>query len=207
MIDQHKHYLNGHLAEALIYQAIGRAITEWPWVETSLFALAHCLMSTSYETSSTVFFHLKSAENKTALVDKLCRLHLPQQIYQSSWMAVRKNLSLPIENRNALAHSSLAWTDSDDARSGKVFPLHITSNFVDFSSSKKGGLDLADIHGMAEDFVALSNLIMSFVFMHFPDYRERLAVLPANLLQDLETIHSMATAKAPVERDPSEKQP
>lgn len=207
MIDQHKRYRNTRVAEALIFQAVGQAITEWPWVGKSLFALTHCLMNTSYETSSTVFFHLKSAENKVALVDKLCRLHLAPSIYQTEWVPIRKNLSLPIENRNALAHSSLSWIDSDDARSGKVFPLFITQNFVDHASSGKGGYLLEDIKGMAEDFVALSNVIMGFVFKHFPDYQERLASLPTNLLQDLETIHNMANATAPVERGPLEKQP
>src|SRR5215203_5229220 len=71
--------------------------------QTETVMLAHCFMEARYEVSSTVFFHIKSAENKLSLVDKLCRLRLTQHVWQGEWRALRKEIDAYIDVRNDMA--------------------------------------------------------------------------------------------------------
>jgi hypothetical protein len=93
--------------EAIIapfYLAIGRAIARWQHVEAGLFVLAHAVMQTDYKYSSVVFFHIKSADSKVELVDRLCRAHFDKTIIKNEWTALLKDLNAAVAFRNSIAH-------------------------------------------------------------------------------------------------------
>ena len=129
-----------HALTAEFQAKLGRALTRWQYVETGLFVLAHALMETRYEVSSTVFFHIKSAENKLSLVDKLCRLNLSQQVWQGEWRDLRKELSAHIDIRNALAHFEVMFVDRPVSTGGTWIELGLVTHHLDIYSAR-GGTD------------------------------------------------------------------
>jgi hypothetical protein len=93
-----------HLALRRLKEAIGEALMRWQHVETALFLIAHGLMGPDYEINSITFFHIKSAESKVSLTDKLIIHCCNKQICASRWKPIKREIENLITFRNGLAH-------------------------------------------------------------------------------------------------------
>src|ERR1700730_5452807 len=59
---------------------------------------------TDYKYSSIVFFHIRSADSKVKLVDRLCHAHFDKTIIKKEWTPLLKDLNSAVEIRNSIAH-------------------------------------------------------------------------------------------------------
>jgi hypothetical protein len=82
---------------APFYRAVGKASARWQRVEAGLFILAHAIMQTAYQYSSIVFFHIRSADSKVKLVDRLCHAHFDKTIIKKEWTPLLKDLNSAVE--------------------------------------------------------------------------------------------------------------
>jgi hypothetical protein len=85
-----------------IFEAYGLAMARWQYVETALYFIVHCVMGTTEEISSLVFFRIRSAETKIALANDMVLDRLPSA--RDNWNALRKRLKDDLEARNRFAH-------------------------------------------------------------------------------------------------------
>lgn len=93
----------------ILYAELGKALTGWQHVETAMYFNAHCFMGTEHRISSTVFFQIRSAENKLALLDRLVIAKTPVKVWAegSRWKSIVKEVRKAIDFRNCLAHFEL----------------------------------------------------------------------------------------------------
>src|ERR1700736_7018946 len=89
---------------APFYRAVGKASARWQHVEAGLFILAHAIMQTDYQYSSIVFFHIRSADSKVKLVDRLCHAHFDKTIIKKEGTPLLKDLNLAVENTPSNTH-------------------------------------------------------------------------------------------------------
>jgi hypothetical protein len=188
------------------HKAIGKALANWQHVETALYMLVHCLLGTSHANSSIVFFHIKSAENKVQLVDRLCYEHLSQRAYASTWKNIRTDLANLIDLRNGIAHFELTGIDLARMKEPRPtqFPVAISSHHLDVAAHRNGtarGLYLEPLEAVAAEFIAMTNRIAQFVVDHVPHWRHHVARLPHSLQQALGIDRKMGSSAKP-ERPP-----
>ena len=172
-------------------KALGSALAQWQHIEAALYTLAHCLMEAPHEVSSIAFFHVKSAESRIGLVDKLCEHRLAQETYQQKWVPVRKQVAHLIEVRNAIAHFEMAWLDADFAKGKTKFPIIISSHHLDVHANRHGAktLYIENLWQADHGFHECAKLIWEFVVGSVPHWRQRAALLPPNLLLVLDSVH------------------
>lgn len=94
---------------APLYQAMGRSMGRWQYVETSMFILAHAIMGTDYKYSSAVFYLLKGADMKLQLLSRLCEAHFEDAVLKTEWNLLRKEIKSAIGFRNGLAHFEVSY--------------------------------------------------------------------------------------------------
>jgi hypothetical protein len=180
------------------HQKLGLALTRWQNVETSLFGLAHALMETRYEISSTVFFHTKSAEAKLQLVDKLCLACLPEDVLNDEWHKLKKAVSNHIIARNAMAHSEVLLVDKPPSKSGiPSLAIALRPHHLDAQSARKAASKTryaADISRAAREYLECAQALMRFAVQHIPDWQQRVAQLPPSLRLALKAINDEKTS-------------
>jgi hypothetical protein len=94
---------------APLYQAMGRAMGRWQYVETGMFILAHAIMGTDYKYSSAAFYLLKDADMKLQLLSRLCEAHFEDAVLKTEWNPLRKEIKSAIGFRNGLAHFEVSY--------------------------------------------------------------------------------------------------
>lgn len=194
-------------AETELYAALGRALARWQHVETSLYVLAHALMRTGAEISGITFFHIRSAESKVQLLEKLCRQLLDKNLYQSDWVPLRKDLVNPIDVRNSMAHFEVVWLDHEFAKSVGEHPVMIYAHHLDTYANRKGGrgLNLKSLREADRVFKELAERLIHFV-SRVPLWQQQEASLPLRLQQYLQTVRKkgIAPAQPPPPQSPHE---
>lgn len=175
-------------AQQHFYRALGHAITNWQGVEAGLYVLVHCCLGTSAERSSIAFFHIKSAESKLGLADKLCRLDLVEKTYRAHWVPLRKKITANVDLRNALAHFEASWVPPQ-AKGKTAFPIALTPNSLDQARAREDGnvpaLFVEQLHELAEDFLIRSKELIAFSRSHLPGWQQHASTLPRDLRQAL----------------------
>lgn len=185
--------------EAAFLQALGRAFTRWQHVETAFYVLAHGLMRTSPEISSLVFFHIRSAENKIGLLDKLCHNGISQVAYQRHWVPLRKSLENPIDVRNSMAHFEVVWLDDGIVASTSTLNMMIYTHHLDTHANRGGGRGLT-VEALRQadcEFKSLAEAMIAFGAEHVPDWPQQAASLPQRLQQYLQSVANKATPPTP----------
>jgi hypothetical protein len=170
-----------------IHKTLGRSLERWQHVETALYVLTHCLMGTSHATSSIVFFHIKSAENRLSLIDKLCLQHLKQRAYGGNWKDLRTLIADHIKLRNGIAHFELSGLKMSKlpTPAPTKFPIVISAHQLDVDAHHSGagkGLYLESIEATGTEFTELANNIARFTCDHVPHWRQHVTSLPRNLV-------------------------
>lgn len=191
-----------------LHEALGEALTRWQHVERSLYLVTHCLIGASHEATSIVFFHIKSAESKLALTDKLCRQFLTQAAYQGAWRDLRKSLTSLIDLRNGMAHFGVVNFDIEELPKPRRtrFPIMLAAHDLDVSAVRDGtskGLFLETVRDAGLRYVAASIDLIRFGFDHVPHWQPHIRSLPPNLQQHLQTFprkkESVGSRKSPPE--------
>jgi len=131
MVEKHT---NGDLI-APFYRALGLATSRWQHVEAAIFVLFHALLNTENQYSSAVFFHIKSADSKLQLLDRLCRVHFGKTIIDNEWKRLCGDVKNAVESRNKIAHYetnyilNVDWLDPDNP------PVALTPPHLDAKSA------------------------------------------------------------------------
>jgi hypothetical protein len=192
---------NQKIIEATIapfYLAIGRAMARWQYVEAGLFVLAHAIMQTDYQYSSVVFFHIKSADSKVKLVDRLCRAHFDKTIIKNEWTALLKDLNSAAEIRNSIAHWEANFILDVSVLEPWEPPIALTPHHLDArAQADTRGATTNTLNQTAEEFLALANRLLRFVAPHFSDKALRSTNLPQRLLLYLENSRNDAPTPRP----------
>jgi hypothetical protein len=181
-------------------RAIGHALTRWQYIETALFALAHCLMEAPYKTSSVIFFHIRSAESKFSLIERLLFGLPAYQKHVRTWKALKKDFEELAEFRNALAHFEISWLDAKWAEGKTQYPIVLSAHHMDTrrTNSGKNGLFVEQILEGANAFNRYTERMIEFVAELFPDIEQRSEQLPPPLRQILLThFHRNVTVEQP----------
>lgn len=168
------------------HKAIGEALANWQHVETSLYILFHCLPGTTYENSSLVFFHIKSAENRLSLIDKLCLQHLSQRTYGNEWKDLKTRIRRFIEARNGIAHFEITGVQLEDMPKPRHtnYPIIISPNHLDVSASHSGMVKTLFVETLIELSAVLaiaSQRIVQFSVDHVPNWQQHATSLPQSL--------------------------
>lgn len=168
-----------------MHRAIGKAITRWQYVETSLYIVTHCMLRTDAARSSAMFFHIESARSKVSVTDKLCRIGLKQDTYQRHWRPIKTDVGKAVDFRNALAHFDLTLLDPDAVVRGEfgatAHPIALVPNShapASLNGDDVKGLHLEQVQELSDLFHDLTVSLVEFVPHHIPDWRQLAASLP-----------------------------
>lgn len=185
--------------ETVFFEALGRALARWQYIETAMYVLAHALMRTTSEISSIAFFHIRSAEQKLALLEKLCRHGVPQAAYQTRWIPLRKSMANPIEVRNSMAHFEPTWVDDEYAKSTSELNMVIYTHHLDIHANRDGGkgLNVEALRQAEREFRAMAGTMIKFAADCVPDWPQQAASLPQRLQPFLQEIPKTATTPRP----------
>lgn len=182
-----------------MHRAIGKAITRWQYVETSLYIVTHCMLRTDAARSSAVFFHIESARSKLGVTDKLCRIGLKQDTYQRHWRPIMADVGKAVHFRNALAHFDLTLLEPAAVARGEfgvtVHPIALVPN-SHAPASLNGdvkGLHLEQVQDLSDLFYDLTIALVEFVPRHLPDWQKLAASLPPETQQLLANRQSRAS--------------
>jgi hypothetical protein len=163
-------------------EAIGGAMMRWQHVETALFLIAHGLMGPDYTINSITFFHIKSAESKLALVDKLLSHDLQQREYVSAWKPIKSKVSNMIEMRNGLAHFEGFMVAPEFAKDfPSSFPVGVSSHHLDAHSARSGmvkSLTVEAIEQIAMELLSTTNDLIRFARQNVPSLEAKAGSLP-----------------------------
>lgn len=184
----------------VLHTAIGRALARWQYIETGLYLIAHGLLGSSHKASSITFFHIKSAEAKLALVDKLILAFMPQRVFASEWKAIRGDVNDALGIRNAIAHFELIAFDPQRRPKGTKFDFALTPHHLDTNAGRSGTVKTLFVENLdkaADGYLMVARDLLRFVVQHVPNWQQQEASLPPDLQQVLETIRSEVTATAP----------
>lgn len=137
--------------EAQLYQALGLALTRWQHIETAMYLGAFFLMKTDHKACATAFFHIKSAESKFSLVEKLIGQAISQHERQIYWKPLSKEISDIIDFRNALAHFEVFFLTDYELK--KINPqtkyrYALAPHHLDPSHSRGGSVKLLSVEQM-----------------------------------------------------------
>ncbi len=167
---------------APFYQAIGRTMSRWQYVEASMFWLAHAIMGSEFKYTSAVFFLITSADAKLRLVNALCKSYFSEEQYQVVWRPIEKDIRAAIKFRNGVAHfeSNLvtdpSYLDADEP------PIVLSPHHLDHG--KRGKSDAASTNNMneaAEEFLRLANALIDMVARYIPRERINMTDCPEQL--------------------------
>lgn len=184
----------------VLYNGLGQALARWQYIETGMFLIAHVLMATSYKASSIAFFHIRSAESKLQLIDKLACAILDQTTLKREWKPLRKDIDDAIDFRNALAHFEVSWIDPARVQ-GTAFPIALSAHHLDHHAVRGGAVKALFIENLwqaAREYLDLAKRIMRFSANHLPDFERHIALLPPHLQQALETIRNESSPAGPL---------
>ncbi len=153
-----------------------------------MFVLCHALLKTDYRYSSEVFFHIKSADSKGQLLDRLCRTHFAKEIIETEWKPLYKEIKAAIIARNSIAHYEANYIIDFSILDPNEPAIALTPHHLDAKAQdnpNKQAIRTKDLTVMGERFLQLSLLILRFVSAHFQLRRLRATRLPPRLLQYL----------------------
>jgi hypothetical protein len=101
----------------LFYEAIGKAVTNWQWVEDVLGILFSHLMSpenvTSKISATAAYYSVTGFRSRLALVDSAAAMQWGEPRIKK-WKALEKRIAKQSETRNHFAHFSMQETPSED---------------------------------------------------------------------------------------------
>ena len=165
-------------------EAIGEALMRWQHVETALFLIAHGLMGPDYEINSITFFHIKSAESKVSLTDKLIIHCCNKQICASRWKPIKREIENLITFRNGLAHFEgfFVYPTMMDAYPSAlpvgIAPHHL---LLDAAASRGGTvkcLTVESIERGSQDLLQITNALIAFACAHVQGLASKIDGLP-----------------------------
>lgn len=176
-----------------LHRAMGRALACWQHVETCLFAVAHVLMGTDFETSRIIYFHIKSVEIKLALVMKLTRNQVKQNEYQRWWKQFFDVLSHDVELRNAIAHfdPTLILNPATNRYEAAIATHHLDPK------ENQVMLDLASVIALEGQFNDQSARLTYLGWRYLPHWQQQVALLPPRFQQTLDRLRSRVTPESP----------
>ena len=162
--------LADHLALRRLKEAIGEALMRWQHVETALFIIAHSLMGADYAINSITFFHIKSAESKLSVTDKLISHCLDNKTYYEFWKPIKKEIQNLITFRNSLAHFDGFFVEPGIIESyPSPFPIGIAPHHLDAFANRGGMVKALTVelieHGSRE-LQQTTNILLAFARAH-----------------------------------------
>lgn len=166
-------------------QAIGEASMRWQYVETALFLIAHGLMGPDYAINAIIFFHIKSADSKLSLTDKLISSCLNKKTYDECWKPIKKDIGNLILFRNSLAHFEMFFVDPevmDDYPS--ALPVGISPNYLDAFASRDGtvkSLTVESIEHGSQELLQMTNKLIAFARVHVQGLALKIDGLPPSV--------------------------
>jgi hypothetical protein len=155
---------------APLYQAMGRAMGRWQYVETGMFILVHAIMGTDYKYSSAAFYILKGADMKLQLLTRLCESHFAEAVLKAEWTPLRKEIKAAIGFRNGLAHFEVNYMSNRQYLGPYDPPVVLSSHHLDAKAS--GGptvsaANTSELNQAAAEWLTLSQRLLQFVGKHF----------------------------------------
>ena len=175
------------------YAALGVTMSRWQHVETGLFVVAHALMATTYEVTSTVFFLIRSADTKLALVDKLCHRTLPAKVCETNWRPLRKAVNSYVEYRNGLAHFELNFLTDARTMVETSVPVILSPHHLDVGAVVDGQVRAVSYENLIEagkEFLDGTRRLIQFGAAHIPHWRRQVKLLPSNLQRALVSLEN-----------------
>jgi hypothetical protein len=179
---------------AELHRALGHALTNWQYVETGMFVLAHAMLGTDYPRTSAVFFHIQSASSKLQLIDKLLRLEFDDKWIKDNWQkGIRNEITRTIDVRNGLAHFEAVLLNPKDSAEMTKFPAAIMPHRLDVLAERDGqikGLFVETLHETAEACLRTARRQIVFGSTSLPRWTPQLERLPPDLRRVLEEIRT-----------------
>lgn len=172
-----------------MYQALGRGLVSWQYIETSLYLIALALMETDPVSCSLAFFQIKAAEAKLTLVDRLILHKLDQRTRCEFWRPISDEIRRAIDFRNALAHfESFTLTDEELAKTSPktAFRSALSPNHFDHHAKRAGSVKIISVELMEQNAHALRVVgfrLMYFLVDHIPQSEMLSASLEPHLQQ------------------------
>lgn len=155
---------------APLYQAMGRAMGRWQYVETGMFILAHAIMGADYKYSSAAFYLLKGADMKLQLLTRLCEAHFDEAVLKAEWSPLRKEIKAAIGFRNGLAHFEVNYMPNRQFLGPYDPPIILSSHHLDAKASGGPTVSAAstsELNQAAAEWLILSRRLLQFVGVHF----------------------------------------
>jgi hypothetical protein len=178
-----------------LYKALGKGMLHWQKAETALYLVTLCFMETDHETGSRVFFHIKSAETKLTLADRLAFLKMEKDAWTKYWEPIVKDIRDAIKFRNYLAHFDVFQLQPEDmAAMPTSYRVAISFHYLDEHARRASSirtLSVEHIEHNTEEIRFLTYKIIYFLFDHAPRLEPFLKRLPPNILQWLDPLRKM----------------
>lgn len=178
-----------------MYQALGRGLVSWQYIETALYLIALALMGADPTSCSLAFFQIKAAEAKLTLVDRLILHKLTQRTRTEFWRPISDEIRDAIDFRNALAHfESFTLSDDELAKCSPktAFRSVLSPNHLDHHAKRSGSVKILSIETMeqnAHELRVIAFRLMYFLVDHIPHSETLSASLEPNLRQWFDSFH------------------
>lgn len=176
-----------------LYQAMGRAIARWQYVECGMFILSHAIMQTQYKYSSVAFYMLKGADMKQQLLSRLCEAHFTPEILEREWKPIKKQIKSGITFRNGLAHFEVSFMPDRQYLGPNDPPVVLCGHHLNYAVSSQPfvkAANMSELNQAASEWLILSRQLLQFVLSHFSIDDLRKTELPFVWVEMLSKMHA-----------------
>lgn len=180
-----------HIQEEMrkeFHEVLGMAISRWQFIEMAVFCNFHFLLETPFETSSTVFYHIRSSDSKLQLTDKLMRRRQSPSVV-ARWKPIHKNLLNNLIIRNNLAHFEAGFAWKPAVLGELKWEVIMSPSHLDIGSIRPEGvpaMNVAKLLEISAVYLEGCRTLIVFAKQCFPDWQQHIASLPPLLRQLLE---------------------
>lgn len=157
-----------------LYHALCEGLVRWQYIETALYLIALALTGMDQKTCSLMFFHVKSAENKLALTERLIFDNINQHERAKYWKPISGSIADAIKFRNSLAHfETFVLTDEEFSkiRPKTKFRYVLSVHHLDYYAAKSGSvkaLAVESINHNSNELRILTYRLIYFLVDHIP---------------------------------------
>jgi hypothetical protein len=175
-----------------LYKALGEGLVRWQYIETAFYLIALALTGMEQKTCSLMFFHIKSAENKLSLIDRLIFTNIKQAERTKHWTPISKSIAGAIKFRNSLAHFEyFILTDENfkAIRPKTKFRYALSSHHLDYYAGRSGTVKVLSVESTIHNSNELRQLTYQLIYFlvdHIPHLERLTASLEPRLLHWLD---------------------
>jgi hypothetical protein len=143
------------------FEAYGRAMLEWQYVEVNLFLIFSVLMrGRDHHIVSAAYHAIMPLHSKLGMITEAMRVAFPETPLFRDWRALRKGIKEQSEKRNKLAHYCLLGHIPEEAEG--LVTLRLAPSVFDARHKSPAEYDIEQIAAWGNSFRVLTDELDAF---------------------------------------------